>query len=162
MFYVIGTASIIVFCYGFYRHIAKYARGQSLSTPTDFGKHIARMFSDVLSQRTVKRRDHSAGWAHTGIFYGYLFGAMATTLYFIEIDILKPLFGITFVKGDFYLVMSLLLDLGHLALICGLIYMMVRRATFHLPKLNYLRAYRKETELSPVAQSWTREDRNMM
>ena len=36
--------------------------------------------------------------------------------------------------------------------------MMMRRATFNLPKLDYLRRYRKETELRPVARSWRRED----
>lgn len=158
MFYVIGTAAILVFVYGFYRHIAKYARGRSLAAPALIGERIGRMFTDVLSQKTLHRRDRGAGLAHTGIFYGYLFGAIATTLYFIELDFLKPLFGITFVKGNLYLVMSLMLDLGHLALVCGLIYMMVRRASFNLPKLSYLRAYRKETELRPVAKGWQRED----
>ena len=54
--------------------------------------------------------------------------------------------------------MSLLLDLGHLALIIGLIYLMIRRATFNLPKLNYLRAYQKETELRPSAKESRVED----
>jgi hypothetical protein len=72
MFYVIGTAAILVFVYGFYRHIAKYARGRSLAAPALIGERIGRMFTDVLSQKTLHRRDRGAGLAHTGIFYGYL------------------------------------------------------------------------------------------
>ena len=158
MFYMIGTASIAIFLYGTYRHVAKYARGRSLGSPLLLGQRVTRALHDIFSHRALGRRDLGAGLAHAGIFYGFLFGTIATTLYFIEIDILHPLAGITFVKGHLYLIMSLMLDLGHLALICGLIYMMMRRATFNLPKLDYLRAYRKETQLRPVARSWRRED----
>ena len=158
MFYMIGTASMLVFAYGFYYHFAKYARGRALGAPLDIIQRLRRAVSDILSHTTLRRRDRAAGLAHTGIFYGFLFGFIATTLWFIEVDILKPLTGQTFVKGYLYLIMSLLLDLGHLALILGLIYMMIRRATFNLPKLDYLRAYRREAELRPVAKAWRIED----
>ena len=158
IFYVIGVSAMLIFAYGFYHHVVKYARGKALVGPLDIVERLKRSVSDILSHRTLRRRDRVAGLAHTGIFYGYLFGAIATTLYFIQIDILHPLTGITFVKGWFYLIMSLMLDLGHLALISGLIYMMVRRASFHLPKLNYLRSYRGEKELRPVASNWRIED----
>lgn len=158
MFYVIGIASMAMFAYGFYYHVAKYARGRSLGAPLDLPRRFLRMVLDVFSQRTVARRDRLAGLAHAGIFYGYFFGFIATALYFIEIDIVRPLTGITFVKGNMYLIMSLLLDLGHLALICGLIYLMIRRAFFHLPKLNYIRTYEHETQLRRVAKEWRIED----
>lgn len=158
MFYMIGTASMLIFAYGFYRHIAKYARGRQLVTPLEFGTRVKRLLSDVFSHRTLRRRDRAAGFAHKGIFYGYLFGFIATTLYFIEVDILKPLTGITFVKGSFYLIMSLMLDLGHLALICGLIYMIVRRGILKPNKLDYVRSYRGESELRAEAKGWRIED----
>jgi len=154
MFYMIGTASMLIFLYGAYTHIAKYARGKSLVGPVEFTERLTRALRDIFSHRTLRRRDNAAGFAHKGIFYGYLFGFIATTLYFIELDILKPLTGITFVKGKFYLIMSLLLDLGHLALITGIIYMMVRRGFLRPKKLEYVRNYRGETELRPDAKTW--------
>ncbi len=157
IFYVIGAASIAVFLYGIYRHIAKYAAGRALTSPLEWKQNLSA-FGDIFSHRSLRRRDKAAGLAHTGVFYGYLIGFIATTLYFIQIDIIKPLAGVTFIKGPLYLNMSLLLDLGHLALIIGLIYLMIRRATFNLPKLNYLRAYQKETELRPSAKEWRVED----
>lgn len=158
MFYMIGTASMLIFIYGAYRHVAKYARGRSLAGSIDFSVRAKRALRDIFSHRTLRRRDRAAGLAHKGIFYGYLFGAIATTLYFIETDILKPLAGITFVKGNFYLIMSLMLDLGHLALISGLIYMIVRRGFLQPKKLDYIRAYRGETELREPAKGWRLED----
>ena len=132
-----------------YRHWPSTRAAGHSARRSFWGERVTRALHDIFSHRTLRRRDVGAGLAHTGIFYGYLFGIIATTLYFIEIDILHPLAGITFVKGHLYLIMSLLLDLGHLALTCGLIYMMMRRATFNLPKLDYLRANRKETQLAP-------------
>ena len=120
MFYVIGTASMLIFLYGAYSHLAKYARGKALVGPLEFSERLGRALRDIFTHRTLRRRDRLAGLAHKGIFYGYLFGAIATTLYFIEVDILQPLTGLTFIKGKFYLIMSLLLDVGHLALTCGL------------------------------------------
>ena len=138
MFYMLGTLSMAVFLYGAYAHIAKYARGKSLVEPLELYDRVVRGLKDIFSHRTLRRRDRWAGLAHKGIFYGYLFGAIATTLYFIEVDLLKPLTGITFVKGKFYLIMSLLLDLGHLCLMIGLIYMIVRRALIKPKKLDYV------------------------
>lgn len=158
MFYVIGTASLAVFAYGFYRHIAKYARGHALGTPLELPRRFLRMVLDVFSQRTVGRRDRAAGLAHAGIFYGYFFGFIATTLYFIDIDIIQPMTGFVLVKGNLYLVMSLLLDIGHLALIVGLVYLMIRRGLLSLPKLDYVRTYRRETQLRSVAKAWRIED----
>lgn len=154
MFYMFGTASMLIFIYGFYRHFAKYARGKSLVSPVEFQDRLGRALRDIFSHRTLRRRDAAAGLAHKGIFYGYLFGTIATTLYFIEIDIIRPLTGITFVKGNFYLIMSLMLDLGHLALICGVVYMMVRRGILRPKKLDYIRHYRGEDKLRPDAKEW--------
>ncbi|MGE3229764.1 MAG: heterodisulfide reductase-related iron-sulfur binding cluster [Hyphomicrobium sp.] len=158
MFYVIGTASMLIFLYGAYSHLAKYARGKALVGPLEFFDRLGRALRDIFTHRTLRRRDRLAGLAHKGIFYGYLFGAIATTLYFIEVDILQPLTGLTFIKGKFYLIMSLLLDVGHLALTCGLIYMIVRRGILKPKKLDYLRSYRGETELRSVAKGWRIED----
>lgn len=158
MFYMLGTASMLIFLYGAYSHLAKYARGKSLPGPIGFSGRLVRALRDIFTHRTLRRRDRAAGLAHKGIFYGYLFGFIATTLYFIEVDVMRPLTGLTFVKGHFYLVMSLLLDLGHLALICGLIYLIVRRGIIRPQKLDYLRSYRGETTLRPVARGWRIED----
>jgi len=158
VFYAVGALAIAVFLYGVYRHFAKYRRGAAMPAAVDIVAGLRRMLVDVATHRTLRRRDRRAGMAHAGIFVGYLLAFIGTTLIFIDVDIVRPLFGASFWKGDFYLVSSLLMDLGHLALIIGLIYMMVRRAAFHLPKLDYRRRYRGEAALRPVAARWRRED----
>ncbi len=157
-FYVIGFAAIGVFLWGAWRHFAKYRRGAPHATSGELLAGIRRMVVDLLTHRTLRRRDRYAGYAHAGIFFGFVIAAIGTAIITLEYDILYPLFGIRFWNGDFYLLFSLVLDLGHLALTTGILMMMWRRAAFHLPKLNYLRAYRGETELRKPAKTWRVED----
>ncbi|MEE8187929.1 MAG: heterodisulfide reductase-related iron-sulfur binding cluster [Kiloniellales bacterium] len=158
LFYVAGFAAIGVFLWGCWRHFAKYARGARLSVPLDLGAGVRRMLSDLMSHRTLVRRDHYAGMAHAGIFFGFVLAAIGTATITLEYDILEPLFGVTFWKGDFYLWFSLILDLGHVALTAGIVMMMLRRAAFGLAKLDYRRAYRGESGLRPAAAGWRIED----
>ncbi len=157
-FYVVGLASIGVFLWGCWRHFAKYRRGGAPPISLDLASGCRRMVSDLLTHRTLVRRDRYAGIAHAGIFFGFVLAALGTATITLEYDILAPLFDVTFWKGGFYLWFSLILDLGHLALIAGIVMMMTRRAVFNLPKLDYLRSYRGETELRSPASAWRVED----
>jgi len=158
LFYIFGIVAMVVFAWGVWRHIAKYRRGSGLVQPIDVVIGIKRMLSDIFTHRTLLKRDVYAGIAHAGIFLGFLLGLIGTTLIFLEVDILKPLLGISFWKGWFYLWFSLFLDLGHLAVVMGIVLLMWRRGAFNLTKLDYLRSYRGETSLRPSALSWKMED----
>lgn len=158
LFYLLGTVAILVFLYGVLRHLIKYRRGRPLAYTVDLRRGVALMVSDILTHRTVRRRDRLAGMAHAGIFFGFLFGAIGTTLIFIDVDIVRPLFDFSFWRGWFYLGFSLVLDLGHFALVLGLLAMMWRRGFLAMPKLDYRRKYRHEKELRPVAAFWRVED----
>ena len=157
-FYAVGVVAIAIFVLGVWRHIAKYRRGRALLAPVPIGAGIRRMLADLATHRTLRRRDLSAGLAHAGIFAGYLMGLIATTLIFLETDILKPLFEVSFFRGWFYLFISGLLDVAHLALVAGLLYMMWRRWARSPDKLDYVRRYRGEERLRPLAGTWRRED----
>jgi len=157
-FYVLGFAAIFVFVLGCWRHIAKYRRGTAVPVRVEIVAGAKRMVTDLLTHRTLVRRDHYAGMAHAGIFFGFVLAALGTAIITLEYDILEPLFGVRFWHGNFYLVFSLVLDLGHLALIAGIVMMMARRAMFALPKLDYLRAYRGETAIREPAKAWRIED----
>ncbi len=158
LFYIVGFSAIGVFLWGCWRHFSKYRQGAAVPDNIDVGSGLSRMIADLFSHRTLVRRDRYAGYAHAGIFFGFLLAAIGTSIITLEYDILAPLFGIKFWRGDFYLWFSLILDIGHLALTVGIIMMMWRRAMFHLAKLDYMRGYRGETELRESARSWRIED----
>ena len=68
------------------------------------------------------RRDRYAGVAHILMFYGFSILFIGTCLVFLEHD--TPLH---FLYGRFYLVSSLIIDLGGMAFIAGLLIFLVRR-----------------------------------
>ncbi len=157
-FYAIGFTAIAIFLYGFARHFVKYARGQKAQTPVNAWRGFWRMWVDLFSQRTVRRRDRYAGVSHSKIFYGFVILFIGTSIITVDYDITEPLFEVTFWHGTFYLIFSLVLDIGGLGMIIGIGLMMWRRASFKLPKLDYVRGYRDEAEPRPVARYWQRED----
>ena len=126
--------------------------------PVNLWRGFWRMVADLVSQRTVRRRDRAAGHAHTPIMYGFLLLLAATSIITVEYDISEPFFGFTFWHGTFYLAFSLIADLAGLGLIAGVLYMMWRRWQVRPAKLVYQRDYRGETEERPLARAWLRDD----
>ncbi len=158
LFYVIGISAILVFVAGCLRHISKYRRGRPLLDKPDYWQGLRNLVKDLATHRTLRRRDRWAGIAHGGIFFGFLGGAIGTAIITLEYDILYPAFGLRFWNGDFYLIFSLILDLGGAAILFGVLFMMWRRAALKLMKLDYLRSYCGELDLRPSAKAWKRED----
>jgi Fe-S oxidoreductase len=157
-FYAVGYAAIAVFCWGTYVQIRKYRRGAALELQGSLPRRLLSMLSSVLSHRTIARRDAAAGNAHRLIFYGFALLFAGTATITLEYDILEPLFGIRFWRGDFYLVFSLILDVAGVALIAGLLFMMYRRGWLRLPKLDYARPDRLPGDLDFDRPQYRRED----
>lgn len=157
-FYIIGFAAIAAFVWGFARHIVKYRRGRPSPVKLNLWNGVRRMVADVITHRTLRRRDPLAGAAHAAIFFGFTVLFIGTSTITLEYDILKPLFGVVFWKGTFFLLFSLTMDVAGLAVLAGIVIMMYRRGQMRLLKLDYLRGYAGEKELRPAAASWQRED----
>jgi len=156
MFYVAAITAIVMFVYGCYTQIRKYRRGQPL-TIHGLGSGLWGMVSALLSHRTIKRRDTTAGHSHALIFFGFALLFIATAIITLEYDIVAPLTGIRFWYGSFYLWFSLIVDIAGLALITGLLYMMYRRKWLALPKLDYARPDRTAEE-PDYDRSWYRRE----
>lgn len=157
-FYVIGFAALGLFFWGLGRAIGRYLRGRPSPVHIDWLAGTRRLVMDLLTHRTLRRRDPYAGAAHAAIFFGFTLLFIGTSIITVEYDIVYPLFGVTFWKGWFFLVFSLTMDLAGLAVLVGLIMMMVRRGAFGLPKLSYLRDYAGDSELREAGSRWRIED----
>jgi Fe-S oxidoreductase/electron transfer flavoprotein alpha/beta subunit len=158
VFYAIGFAAMAIFACGLFRHLVKYSRGRPSPVRIDLANGFRRMLADVGSHRTVGRRDRLTGVAHFLVFVGFMIGAAGTTIIFIDYDIVRPITGEQRWRGAYYLSTSFLLDIGHLGLIVGLLYLLIRRGFFRLSKLSYARRYRGESDLRPIAKQWRVED----
>lgn len=158
MFYLIAIAAMAAFVVGLAQHILRYRRGRPAGVPIDWRGGLRRMLDDVVTHRTLSRRDPYAGAAHRLIFFGFATLFVGTSTITLEYDIVKPLTGQTFWKGWFYLGFSLVMDIAGVMLIAGLVMMIARRAWFGLAKLDYVRRYRGDTAPLPRATAWKVED----
>ncbi|MDR0717240.1 MAG: 4Fe-4S dicluster domain-containing protein, partial [Azoarcus sp.] len=157
VFYLIGFAAMGAFAWGFWRAIRKFRRGRaSPGAPGLSG--IRRMAGDLLTHRTLRRRDPLAGGAHAAIFFGFATLFAGTAIITLEYDILEPLFGVTYWKGMFFKVFSLTVDLAGLSVLAGVLLFMLRRGTYPPEKLDYRRGYMGEAEPRPAARRWQVED----
>jgi len=158
LFYAIGFSAIGVFIYGTYTQIRKYRRGKPDAAWGRFWRPFWDMATTMLTHRTVRRRDASAGKMHAAIFFGFILLFIGTSTITLEYDIIEPLFGVRFWYGDFYLVFSLVMDIAGVGLVGGLLYMMYRRKWLKLPKLDYARPDRKPGEPGYDRSFYRRED----
>jgi len=124
--YLSVTAALIWIGFFFWRRIQVYRQGKALDRTENLGGRIVSAFRQVFSQRQVLRVK-GAGTAHGLFFWGFVLLTIGTTLVFVQADILHPLFGVRFLKGDFYLIFSLVLDLAGLVALVMMAGLFVRR-----------------------------------
>ncbi|OGG94479.1 MAG: electron transporter [Candidatus Lambdaproteobacteria bacterium RIFOXYD2_FULL_50_16] len=124
--YLLTALAMAVFFYGFFRRIKVYRQGKPLGRLDHLPKRIFRAVSEGLFQGKVSR-EKGIGELHQHFLWAFVILFIGTTLIFIETDILKPLFGVTFLKGDFYRVFSLALDLSGVVVLLMLGGMFTRR-----------------------------------
>lgn len=157
-FYVIGFLAIGVFLYGVWAQIRKYLRGVRSGAWSPFWPRFGQMVGTVLSHRTIKRRAEAAGRKHAWIFYGFTLLFIGTSIITLDHDILRPLTGLEFWHGWFYLIFSVVMDVAGAAVIAGLLYMMYRRKWLALPRLDYTRPDRSPGDPDYDRSFYRRED----
>jgi Fe-S oxidoreductase len=142
LWYALAIFSVLVFFYGVGREVAKYRRGHADFLPPrrELWPRFVAGTRTLFSHSSIKRRSPYVGWAHRGIFYGWIVLFAGTIVLAFDTDFTDPVFGWSFFHGDFYLGYSIVLDVLGLALIAGLAMMMFRRGVMKpRPRLDYTR-----------------------
>jgi len=128
----------LVMLYGLYRHLRSYGIGLGYFFHlvfTDFGTKLKRFLKFGVGQRKVVNEE-SGGLMHGALFFGFLMLLAYTTLIFLQDDFLRPLLGIDFLQGSFYLTLEFLGDVLGLAFVIGLSIALYRRYVMHLDRLE--------------------------
>ena len=128
--YVLMVMSFVLLVYGLKMRYGMWRLGK----PVPFAftqrlwERIAYYIKSAVFHKTIlRRREAYPGMMHLFIFWGFLLLAIGTGLVAFEDDFFRPLFGITYLHGDFYLSFSFILDLAGLAAIVGVIMALFRR-----------------------------------
>jgi len=141
--YVLAILSVLVFFYGVLRPFLKWRQGQGGPWPPcpwcEIPGRLWKGLRLTLSHATIARREWMVGWAHRGLFYGFVLLFIGTVILAFQIDFTEPIFGWRFFHGTFYLVYKEVLNLAGTVLIAGVLAMMIRRAVLRPRKLDYTR-----------------------
>lgn len=148
LWYLLAAISVAVFVYGVARPLLRYrgARREGLPPAAELPGRVWAATRTVYSNATIARGNRTVGWAHRGIFYGWVALATGTVIVALSHDVAQPIFGSPFYEGDFYLAVKAVLNALGTALIAGLLVMMFRRAVTRPARLDYTRPDRADGE----------------
>ena len=127
--YLLAFTAIGVLVYGFIQRMKVYRQGQALNRTDQAGARVGDAVKSALLQTDVSRVK-LPGLFHGLFFYGFFLLVIGTTLIFIQADFTDLLFGIKFLKGNFYKIFSITLDFAGLIAIVMLGALLVRRYVF--------------------------------
>ena len=138
--YVVLLPFAALFLYGVYIRLSIYGSELVKELVTGFPRGIKFLFSYAFLQRKIVKEPR-AGIMHVLIYFGILTLLIGTLLVALDYDITQRFFGFAILKGEFYLVYELVLDIMGIALLIGLAMLVYRRflgADRRLrPKLEY-------------------------
>ncbi len=124
--YLLVIAAFAVLIWGFRGRLAVYRLGLPLDRTDQLGLRIGDMLKNVLLQKMVTRVVWP-GLLHGLFFWGFFLLFIGTTLIVVQADFTDLLFGVKFLKGTFYKLFSITLDLAGLVAIVMLGGLLVRR-----------------------------------
>jgi Fe-S oxidoreductase/nitrate reductase gamma subunit len=124
--YLLAFAAFGVLGWAFWKRIQVYRQGQPLNRLDDLGERITYFLKNALGQLRVLRVK-GPGSLHSLFFWGFLLLFIGTCLIALQADFTDLLFGVKFLKGNFYKLFSVTLDVAGLVALVMLAGLFVRR-----------------------------------
>jgi Fe-S oxidoreductase/nitrate reductase gamma subunit len=124
--YLLAIAAAVLLVWLFMQRIQVYKRGLPLIRNDQLRKRVAFMLKNVLLQKKVTKVQ-GPGLLHGLFFWGFVVLVFGTSLILIQADFTDHFFNLIFLKGTFYKLFSLVLDIAGLFCIAMLAGLFVRR-----------------------------------
>lgn len=124
--YLFAALAITVLVFGFLKRMKIYRLGKSLVRTDQPLERFTEMMRTMLLQTKVLRVT-GPGLAHAMFFWGFFLLFIGTGLIVIQADFTDLFFDYVFLKGTFYKIFSITLDLAGLLAIFMLLGLLVRR-----------------------------------
>jgi Fe-S oxidoreductase/nitrate reductase gamma subunit len=124
--YIFAALTLAILIYGFLRRIRIYRQGTRLQRLDQLPRRILRLVNRGFVQLRVMIVK-APGIAHALQFWGILLLFIGTLLVLVQVDFTRPLFDFEFIKGLFYQVFSVTLDLAGFVVFIMLCAFIVRR-----------------------------------
>jgi Fe-S oxidoreductase/nitrate reductase gamma subunit len=127
--YLLTLIALLFFFYGIYRHVSFWRKGDRVGGHYPFLPRLRSFLAQAFLQRRILRKPYP-GLMHLFVFWGCLILFLGTLLLAIQYDLLGPIFGLSFLRGYFYMIYSFSLDLFGLFALIGTGMALVRRYFF--------------------------------
>jgi nitrate reductase gamma subunit len=124
--YFFAFLAIAIFLYGFYRRLATYKLGKTLNRLDRLPERIFLLLKNTFAQVQVLRV-FGPGSLHALFFWGFGLLFIGTLLIMAQVDFTQPIFDWMFLKGSFYKLFSLVLDVAGFVALVMLGGLLVRR-----------------------------------
>lgn len=124
--YAFVIVAVTIFIYAFYKRYKVYRIGKPENRFDNKYQRLIYFLENVFGQKKVLNV-FAIGSIHAIFFWSFLILFLGTTLIFIQADILVPLSNVKFLKGNFYKIFSLSLDIAGLIAIIMVLTFMIRR-----------------------------------
>ena len=137
LLFALTAVALVIFGYGVYRRWQMWkAMGKPEMRLDEMGGRVKTVLMEVFLQRKVLK-DPYPGIMHALIFFGFFVLIFGAAFDAGQHHITEPLFSWTFLKGNFYLVFSFLLDLFGLFVLVGVVLALDRRFVQKPERLGY-------------------------
>ncbi|MHB8621515.1 MAG: heterodisulfide reductase-related iron-sulfur binding cluster [Chloroflexota bacterium] len=144
IFYAATAVSLAICGFGIFLRWRKYARGRVQADLAGMWRGLGRAVADTGSQTTIGKRHAGVGFAHAGVFWGFIALFIGTSIITVDYDIVRNIDkALRFWRGDFYLGYKLSLNIMGAAFVVGLLALMVRRGVLRPAELDYTRVDRE-------------------
>lgn len=124
--YLLAMVAIIVVVKGFLQRIAVYKKGREFVRNDDLSNRFIAMLTNMILQKKVTRVSW-AGLFHGLFFWGFGILFIGTGLIVLQADFTDLFFDYVFLKGNFYKLFSIILDIAGLVCVSMLAALFVRR-----------------------------------
>jgi Fe-S oxidoreductase/nitrate reductase gamma subunit len=133
LLYILALASFLLLGRALYKggfgtrlKIIFKAKGTETDRLSNIAERLWYAILDVFAHRKILREPYQ-GIFHLFIFYGFVALVITTAIVFFQADILYPITGIWFMKGGFYLGLSMFADVFGMLCIVGILMALYRR-----------------------------------
>ncbi|MDL2059181.1 (Fe-S)-binding protein [Mesosutterella sp. AGMB02718] len=120
LIYILGILAVLFCAWGTVKSVRAILSGKPKALKEDPRERLRRLWNECFLQTRIMRT--ASGKAHFAIFWGFIFLFFGTAAATLDWDVTRTLFGVRFLKGDFYLFYKLILDCAGVAALIGLGY----------------------------------------
>ncbi len=134
--YVLSIVPIAFFAYGFYKRYLLWRQGVSDNRLSHLPQRFLSFVKNAVFQKRIFKEPYG-GLMHGFMFFGFVALFIGTALIALQEDLTLPLFHWEYLKGNFYLFYSLVLDvLGFLSIV-GTLMALYRRLVLKPDRLDH-------------------------